>query len=96
VRRYIKGDFSPLYQCAYILGGLQLVALHDEVVGNGRMTELQFHDTLLTLGPIPVELIRASLSELPLTRDYASQWKFDSQPTGEGGSAPGEAAKAKP
>jgi len=97
VRRYIKGDFSPLYQCAYMLGGLQLVALHDEVVGNGRMTELQFHDTLLTLGPIPVELIRASLSELPLTPDYASQWKFDSQPTrGGGGSAPGEAAKAKP
>jgi hypothetical protein len=84
VRRYIKGNFSPLYQCAYMLGGLQLMALHGEVVGSGRLTELQFHDTLLTLGPIPVEMIRASLSGQDLAPDYTTQWKFDSRATGEG------------
>jgi len=77
VRRYIKGDFSPLYQAGYMLGGLQLRALHGERVGEGRMSEKQFHDTVLTLGPIPVELVRASLNDLPLTADYAAQWKFD-------------------
>jgi hypothetical protein len=77
VRRFIKGDYSPLYQCGYMLGGLQLMALHKEVVGSGKMTEVQFHDALLKLGPIPVELLRASLLDLPLTPDYAAQWKFD-------------------
>jgi uncharacterized protein (DUF885 family) len=77
VRRFIKGNYAPLYQCGYMLGGLQLRALHQEIVGGGQMTELQFHDAILKLGPIPVELIRASLRDLPLTRDYTAQWKFD-------------------
>jgi uncharacterized protein (DUF885 family) len=33
VRRYIGGGYGPLYQCAYMIGGLQLRALHDELVG---------------------------------------------------------------
>jgi len=76
VRRFIKGNYSPLYQCGYMLGGLQLLALHQEVVAANKMTELEFHDTLLKLGPIPVELIRASVNDLPLTREYVTQWKF--------------------
>ena len=78
VRRYIKGDYSPLYQAGYMLGGLQLIALHRELVGGGKMTEQEFHDRILTLGPIPVELVRASLTESPVTRDQTTQWKFDS------------------
>lgn len=77
VRRYIKGNFSPLYQSGYMLGGLQLLALHGEIVGEGRMTEKQFHDAILTLGPIPVELVRASLLGSPLKPDHAPEWKFD-------------------
>ena len=77
VRRFIKGNYSPLYQCGYMLGGLQLMALHREVVGSGKMTEMAFHDELLKLGPVPVELLRATLLELPLTPDYTTQWKFD-------------------
>lgn len=77
VRRFIKGDYSPLYQCGYMLGGLQLMALHKEVVGAGKMTEMQFHDALLKLGPIPVELLRTSVLGLPLKPDYTAQWKFD-------------------
>lgn len=34
VRRYIGGNYGPLYQCAYMIGGLQLRALHDELVGS--------------------------------------------------------------
>lgn len=77
VRRYIKGDYAPLYQAGYMLGGLQLRALHGEIVGGGKMAEKPFHDTLLTLGPIPVELVRASLLGLPLKPDHAAQWRFD-------------------
>jgi hypothetical protein len=77
VRRYIKGDYAPLYQAGYMLGGLQLRALHGEIVGGGKMTEKGFHDALLTLGPIPVELVRSSLLGLPLKPDHATGWKFD-------------------
>lgn len=76
VRRFIAGDYSPLYQCGYMIGGLQLRALHREIVGAGRMSEREFHDTVLTYGPVPVELIRAGLLNLPLSRDARSVWKF--------------------
>lgn len=78
VRRFIKGDYSPLYQCGYMLGGLQLIALHKELVASGRMNEKTFHDTLLQLGPIPIELLRASLLKQPLIPDFKTSWKFDS------------------
>ena len=77
VRRFIKGDYSPLYQCGYMLGGLQFIALHREMVVSGKMTEKQFHDTILRLGPIPVELVRASLIKQPLEPGFQSAWKFD-------------------
>ena len=79
VRRFIQGNYSPLYQCGYMLGGLQLMALHKEAVASGKMSEMHFHDALLKLGPIPVELLRASLLDLPLTPDYTAQWKFDGE-----------------
>jgi hypothetical protein len=80
VRRFIKGDYSPLYQCGYMLGGLQLIALHKELVISGRMSEKTFHDSLLQLGPIPIELARASLLKQPLSADFKTQWKFDAAP----------------
>lgn len=79
VRRFIKGDYSPLYQCGYMLGGLQLRALHGEIVGTGKMSEQQFHDAILQLGPMPVELIRASLTGQSLPPDFKTQWRFDSK-----------------
>jgi uncharacterized protein (DUF885 family) len=78
VRRFIGDGFSPLYQAGYLLGGLQLKALHDELVKPGKMTEQQFHDAALAEGPIPIELLRAVLLKLPLTRDTAAGWKFAS------------------
>ncbi|MCH7871695.1 MAG: DUF885 domain-containing protein [Planctomycetes bacterium] len=76
VRRYIGGGYGPLYQCAYMIGGLQLRALHAEVVGAGRMTNREFHDAILKLGAIPGEMLRASLVDVPLTPDYEPQWQF--------------------
>ncbi len=75
VRRSFSGAYPPLYQAAYLLGGLQLRALHGEMVP-GKMTNREFHDAVLRQGEIPIELMRAGLLDLPLTRDYKAGWKF--------------------
>lgn len=77
VRRSVQGGYGPLYQCAYMLGGLQLRALHDELVGAAGWSEKRFHDAVLRQGPIPIELLRATLREdLPLDRDFPVAWRF--------------------
>ena len=76
VRRSFAGNYGPLYQAAYMLGGLQLRGLHKELVESGKMTNRNFHDAVLRENAIPVELIRASLTKQKLTRDFASSWKF--------------------
>jgi len=76
VRRFIGGEYSPVYQCGYMIGGLQLRALHKELVGTKKMTEREFHDAVLTYNAIPVELIRAGMENLPLSRDTRAQWRF--------------------
>ena len=55
----------------------QLIALHKELVVSGKLSELEFHDSILKLGPIPVELIRASLLNEPLDAAFKTQWKFN-------------------
>ena len=76
VRRSFDGSVGPLYQSAYLMGGLQFRALHKEFVGSGRMTERQFHDTVLQENAMPLALLRAALEHQQLTRDFVPQWKF--------------------
>lgn len=76
VRRSFNGSYPPLYQVAYMLGGLQFRALHAELVGSGRMTNREFHDAILQGGPMPVELVRARLLGVPLTREFRASWRF--------------------
>lgn len=76
VRRFIGGDYSPLYQCAYMIGGLQLRALSKDLVGSGKMTLKQFHDAVLHENSIPIEMIRAKLANTPLAKDWVPGWKF--------------------
>lgn len=76
VRRYIGPDYGPLYQAAYMLGGLALRSLHDEAVTNGSMKEREFNDALLTYGSIPIELVRDGVLNKPLARDTEPTWKF--------------------
>jgi uncharacterized protein (DUF885 family) len=79
VRRSFGGAYSPLYQAAYLVGGLQLKALHDQLVGPGKMTNRDFNDAVLRENRIPIELIRASLTNQKLTKDYAASWKFQGE-----------------
>jgi len=79
VRRSFSGDYSPLYQCAYMIGGLQIRALHKELVGLGQMTNREFHDRIMQENSIPIEMLRASLMKQLLTEDFASHWKFSGE-----------------
>ncbi len=76
VRRSFLGTYPPLYQLAYMMGGLQFRSLHNELVGPGRMTNKAFHDGVLHGGAMPVEMVRAMLTNAPLTRDYEAQWLY--------------------
>lgn len=75
VRRYIGGGYSPLYQCGYMIGGLQLRALYREVVDGGHMSRKEFHDAILRENSIPIEMIRSSLLKQELSRDAQAGWK---------------------
>jgi hypothetical protein len=55
---------------------LQFEAMHKELVASGKLTERAFHDAILQENSIPVDLIRADLAGLPLTRDYRPTWRF--------------------
>jgi len=76
VRRSFEGSYPPLYQIAYLIGALQFRALRRELVDSGRMAERPFHDAILRTNRIPVEMVRASLTQQNLTRDYTSNWRF--------------------
>ena len=79
VRRSFNGSYPPLYQIGYMIGGLQLRALHHELVDSGKMTDRQFHDAVLQGGPMPIAMVRARLENLPLRREGAATWKFASE-----------------
>jgi uncharacterized protein DUF885 len=80
VRRSFGGQYDPLYQCAYLIGGLQVRALHRELVGSGRMTHKAFHDAVLRENCMPIALLRALLADLPLERDFKGDWRFYALP----------------
>ncbi|MFM9080069.1 MAG: DUF885 domain-containing protein [Opitutaceae bacterium] len=81
VRRSFNGSYSPLYQVAYMMGAIQLRALHAELVKSGRMEVKDFHDRILRGGPIPIELVRANLTKTALPKDHRTSWRFlDVQP----------------
>ncbi len=76
VRRSIMGGYSPLYQAAYMLGGLQLRSMHAELVQSGKMTNREFHDAILHEHSIPIEVLRNYLTQQPLNRDTGPRWRF--------------------
>ena len=76
VRRSFGGDYAPLYQTAYMLGALQLRALHKDLVDGGRLSNRVFHDRILKEGPIPIEMVRALLLKEAPVRPFRSRWRF--------------------
>jgi len=76
VRRSFNGSYSPIYQAAYMLGGLQMRALYKELVMSKKMTDRAFHDAVLQGGPMPMAMVRARMANVKLTRDGAAPWRF--------------------
>lgn len=76
VRRSFNGDYSPLYQVAYMIGGLQFRALRRELVQGGRMSDREFHDGVLRSGNMPIEMVRARLAGAPPQRGQRANWRF--------------------
>ncbi|HBJ38562.1 MAG TPA: DUF885 domain-containing protein [Planctomycetaceae bacterium] len=78
VRRSVMGGYPPLYQAAYMLGGLQIRALRAELVDSGKMTERDFHDAILREGPIPIAMVRAALTGQ--IDENPGAWRFADAP----------------
>lgn len=76
VRRYIGDGYGPLYQCAYMIGALQMRALYREMVTDGPMTDREFHDRVLREGAIPIEVLRAAIRDDLLGAEFHPQWRF--------------------
>lgn len=75
VRRSFTTNYPPLYQLAYMIGGLQFYALKNEMLEKG-WSEKQFHDRVMQEGSMPVELLRSLIQDIPLNKDYETKWKF--------------------
>jgi len=67
-RSFESGYYGPLYQVAYMLGALQFRA--------GKMSDREFHDAILKMNAIPVEMVRASLTKQTLDAGFVSNWRF--------------------
>jgi hypothetical protein len=76
VRRSFGGDYDPLYQCAYLIGGLQVHALYRELVASGQQSDRQFHDSIMQENCMPIPLLRALLADHPFTRELTAEWRF--------------------
>jgi len=76
VRRSFTGGYGPLYQIAYMLGGQQFYALKKELVDTRKMTYQQFHDAILRENNMPVEMVRAILTNQPPKKDFKTEWRF--------------------
>ena len=76
VRRSFQGGYGPLYQAAYLLGGLQLRGLRQQLVDKKVMPEKQFHDEIMRQGNMPIALVRLAVTREKLNRDMDISWKF--------------------
>lgn len=76
VRRSFASTYPPLYQAAYLLGGLQIRSLYNELVTNGEMTTKEFHDKILQNGPMPIEMIKTIITNEKPPQDFETNWRF--------------------
>ena len=70
-RSFAAAATDPLYQAAYLLGGLQLRGLRKELVDSKAMTNKQFHDEIMRQGNMPIALHPAAASR---SRSSRATW----------------------
>lgn len=76
VRRSFASTYPPLYQAAYLLGGLQIRSLYNELVSNGEWSPKEFHDKILQNGPMPIEMVKKILTDEKPPKDFETNWRF--------------------
>ncbi|MCL6220317.1 DUF885 family protein [Zunongwangia pacifica] len=76
VRRSFATSYTPpLYQLAYMIGGLQFYAMRKELLEKG-WTEKQFHDRVMKENIMPVSVLRLLLEDKDIPKNYNADWKF--------------------
>lgn len=95
VRRSFGGEYDPLYQCAYLIGGLQVRALHGELVKTGQMTHREFHDKMLRGNCMPIAVLRALLTNAAIEREFANDWRFYADAREDGRSSAAAQSQSK-
>lgn len=76
VRRSFVGGYPLLYQLAYLTGGRQFYALKKELVDGGKMTYKQYHDAVMGLNAMPVKMVRAIITNQPISKEFSTRWRF--------------------
>ncbi|MFD2556634.1 DUF885 family protein [Sphingobacterium tabacisoli] len=76
VKRSFEGAYDPLYQLAYMIGGLQLLSISDELVGVNKMSYKEFHDRVIKENYMPMEMLRAIMTDQQLKAEHQTTWKF--------------------
>src|SRR6218665_796946 len=76
VRRSFVGGYPPLYQLAYMIGGMQLYSLKKELVDSKKMTLKQYHDAIFRENAMPIEMLRAILINQNVKPDFKTSWRF--------------------
>lgn len=76
VRRSIMGGYGPMYQAAYMLGGMQIRKLHSELVQTGKLSNQDFHDAILREHAMPIEPLRYWLTGAAIPADTKASWRF--------------------
>jgi hypothetical protein len=59
-----------------MIGGLQFYAMKKELVDSGKMTYKQYHDAVMHENSMPVEMVRAIITNQPPKKDFKSSWRF--------------------
>ena len=74
--RSLDAGMGLIHMSSYLVGGLQIRALSRELVDSGKMTARAFHDAVLRESSIPIELVRAKLTNQKLSPEFIPKWKF--------------------
>lgn len=76
VRRSFTTSYPPLYQLAYMIGGLQINALRIELVEGGKYQLRDFHDRIMKENAMPIEMLRYILRNEAVPEDFETHWRF--------------------
>ncbi|MDI9336839.1 MAG: DUF885 family protein [Alphaproteobacteria bacterium] len=77
VRRSFESNYGPLYQIAYLIGGLQFWALKNDVVDTQKLYTLKdFNDAIVQQNSMPIEVLRYIITKTAPPENAEPVWRF--------------------